>query len=164
MDLNRLFITFFGLGLSPKAPGSVGSFGALVLAVLLFKFIPMETFFLLTIVISIIGVFEINRYEAKTNSHDDKSIVVDEVAGMWLSLIFSVSVAMELGFNYAYELSLILSFITFRLFDIWKPSTIGFIDRNIKGGVGVMGDDILAGFASGALTSLILVGINRFLV
>jgi len=162
MDLNRLFLTFFGLGLSPKAPGTVGSFGALLLAVILLKFIPMETFFMLTIAISIIGIFEINKYETKTKTHDDKSIVIDEVAGMWISLVFSVSVAMELRFSYAYELSLVLSFLTFRLFDIWKPSTIGYIDRKVKGGLGVMGDDILAGFASGALTSLILVGINKW--
>ncbi len=164
MDLNRIFITFFGLGLSPKAPGTVGSFGALVVAILLFYVIPMETFFLLTIAVSIIGIFEVNRYENRTKTHDDKSIVIDEVAGMWISLVFSVSVAMELKLNYSYELSLILSFLTFRLFDIWKPSTIGFIDREIKGGLGVMGDDILAGIASGALTSIILVGLNRILI
>jgi len=152
------------LGLSPKAPGTVGSFGALVVAILLFYVIPMETFFLLTIAVSIIGIFEVNRYENKTKTHDDKSIVIDEVAGMWISLVFSVSVAMELKLNYSYELSLILSFLTFRLFDIWKPSTIGFIDREIKGGLGVMGDDILAGIASGALTSIILVGLNRILI
>ncbi len=164
MDLNRIFITFFGLGLSPKAPGTVGSFGALILAILLFYIIPMETFFLLTIAISIIGIFEVNRYENRTKTHDDKSIVIDEVAGMWISLVFSVSVAMELKLSYSYELSLILSFLTFRLFDIWKPSTIGFIDREIKGGLGVMGDDILAGIASGALTSIILVGLNKILI
>ncbi len=152
------------MGLSPKAPGTVGSFGALVVAILLFYVIPMETFFLLTIAVSIIGIFEVNRYENKTKTHDDKSIVIDEVAGMWISLVFSVSVAMELKLNYSYELSLILSFLTFRLFDIWKPSTIGFIDREIKGGLGVMGDDILAGIASGALTSIILVGLNRILI
>jgi len=162
MSLNRLFLTFFGLGLFSKAPGTVASFGALVVAILLLKIVPLETLFLLTIVISVIGVFEINKYEKRTNTHDDKSIVIDEVAGMWLSLVFSISVAIELGFDYAYELSLILSFLTFRLFDIWKPSTIGYIDRKVKGGLGVMGDDILAGFASGALTSLILVVINKF--
>ncbi len=133
MDLNRLFLTFFGLGLSPKASGTVGSFGALILAIILLKVIPMETFFMLTVAISIIGIFEVNKYEAKTKTHDDKSIVIDEVAGMWISLVFSVSVAMELGFGYSYELSLILSFLTFRLFDIWKPSTIGYIDSESKG-------------------------------
>ncbi len=70
---------------------------------------------------------------------------------------------MSIGFNYAYELSLILSFLTFRLFDIWKPSTIGFIDRRVKGGLGVMGDDILAGFASGALTSIIILLVGKAL-
>jgi phosphatidylglycerophosphatase A len=163
MDLNRLFLTFFGLGLSPKASGTVGSFGALILAIILLKVIPMETFFMLTVAISVIGIFEVNKYEAKTKTHDDKSIVIDEVAGMWISLVFSVSVAMELGFGYSYELSLILSFLTFRLFDIWKPSTIGYIDRKVKGGLGVMGDDILAGLAGGFLTIAVLMGLDKII-
>lgn len=163
MSLNRIFLTFFGLGLSPKAPGTVGSLGALIVAILLLRVIPMESLFMLTIAVSIIGIFEVDRYERESQTHDDKSIVIDEVAGMWISLIFSISVAMSIGFNYAYELSLILSFLTFRLFDIWKPSTIGFIDRRVKGGLGVMGDDILAGFASGALTSIIILLVGKAL-
>ncbi|NPA61561.1 MAG: phosphatidylglycerophosphatase A [Epsilonproteobacteria bacterium] len=163
MSLNRIFLTFFGLGLSPKAPGTVGSLGALIVAILLLRVIPMESLFMLTVAVSIIGIFEVDRYERESQTHDDKSIVIDEVAGMWISLIFSISVAMSIGFNYAYELSLILSFLTFRLFDIWKPSTIGFIDRRVKGGLGVMGDDILAGFASGALTSIIILLVGKAL-
>ncbi|RUM73584.1 MAG: phosphatidylglycerophosphatase A, partial [Sulfurovum sp.] len=49
----------------------------------------------------------------------------------------------------------------FRLFDIWKPSTIGWIDRELKGGFGVMLDDVLAGIAGGFLSTLILMGIGK---
>jgi phosphatidylglycerophosphatase A len=163
MDLNRLFITFFGSGLAPKAPGTVGSFTALLVGIALLQVIPMQTFFMLTIVITIIGVFEINKYERATNTHDDKSIVIDEVSGMWITLIFAISISKSMSYDYVYEIAIVLSFLTFRLFDIWKPSTIGYIDREISGGIGVMGDDILAGFAGGLLSGLILMGLDKIL-
>ena len=161
--MNRLFITFFGSGLSPIAPGTAGSLLALVIGVGLLKVIPMETFFMLTLLITVVGVFEIDRYEKATNTHDDKSIVIDEVSGMWIAMMFAISTSYHMSFQYAYEIAVILSFISFRLFDIWKPSTIGVIDRRVKGGLGVMGDDILAGVAGGLLTDIILIGLNRVL-
>ena len=163
MNFNRIFITFFGSGLSPIAPGTVGSLLALIIGLGLLQIIPMETFFMLTIVTTIIGIFEVNRYEKATDTHDDKSIVIDEVSGMWIAMIFAISVSYSMSFNYAYEVAVILSFISFRLFDIWKPSTIGVIDRRVKGGLGVMGDDILAGVAGGLLTDIILIGLDKIL-
>ena len=161
--MNRLFITFFGSGLSPVAPGTAGSLLALIVGLGLLQIVPMQTFFMLTLLITVVGVFEIDRYEKATNTHDDKSIVIDEVSGMWIAMMFAISVSYNMSFNYAYETAVILSFISFRLFDIWKPSTIGVIDRRVKGGLGVMGDDILAGVAGGLLTDIILIGLNRVL-
>ena len=163
MDLNRLFVTFGGAGLAPKAPGTVGSFVALIVGVLILKVLPMETFFMLTLLITIMGIFEINKYEAKTGTHDDKSIVIDEVSGMWITLMFALSTAQTLSYPYVYEIAVISSFATFRLFDIWKPSTIGKIDRDVKGGLGVMGDDILAGVAAGLLSIVLLLGLVKVL-
>jgi len=161
MDLNKIFITFFGSGLSPKASGTAGSLAGLIVGIALLKVVPMETFFMLTILITIMGIFEINKYEKKTGIHDDKQIVIDEVAGIWISMIFTLSILPNISFEYAKETALVLSFATFRLFDIWKPSTIGLIDRKVKGGLGVMGDDILAGFASAFLSIVILMGLDR---
>ena len=76
--------------------------------------------------------------------HDDKSIVIDEVAGVWLALSLSSST----------WFSFLLSVIFFRIFDIFKPSIIGRIDRNVKGGLGVMGDDIVAGIFAGLLSAI----------
>ena len=163
MDLNRLFITFGGAGLSPKAPGTVGSLAALIVGLLILQVFPMETLFILTLAITVIGIFEINKYELKTGSHDDKSIVIDEVSGMWITLMIALSTAQTLSYPYAYEIAVVSSFATFRLFDIWKPSTIGKIDRDVKGGLGVMGDDILAGVAAGLLTVLLLLGLAKVL-
>ena len=163
MDLNRLFVTFGGAGLSPKAPGTVGSFVALIIGLLILQVLPMETFFMLTLLITIMGIFEINKYEAKTGTHDDKSIVIDEVSGMWITLMFALSTAETLSYPYVYEIAVVSSFATFRLFDIWKPSTIGKIDRDVKGGLGVMGDDILAGVAGGLLSIVLLLGLAKVL-
>jgi len=163
MNLNRLFITFFGTGLSPKAPGTVGSFAALLVALLILEIAPMQTLFMLTLVITIIGIFEINKYEKITGTHDDKSIVIDEVSGMWISLMFALASAQSMSYAYAEEIAIIGSFAAFRLFDIWKPSLIGTIDRKVKGGLGVMGDDLLAGVAGGSLTIVLLVGLEQVL-
>jgi len=160
MTLNRFFITFGGSGLAPKAPGTVGSFFALIAGVALLQIIPMQTFFMLTLLITVVGIFEINKYEKQTQTHDDKSIVIDEVSGMWITLMFAIASAKSMPYPYAYEISIALSFGAFRLFDIWKPSIIGTIDQKVKGGIGVMGDDVIAGFAGGMLTVLLLQGLK----
>jgi len=163
MTLNRLFITFFGTGLAPKAPGTAGSLAALLVGVAILQVVPMQTLFMLTLAITIIGIFEINKYEALTGTHDDKSIVIDEVSGMWIALMFAIGSAKTMSYEYAELIAIVGSFAAFRLFDIWKPSVIGTIDRKVKGGLGVMGDDIVAGIAGGMLTVLLLVGLDKVL-
>jgi phosphatidylglycerophosphatase A len=145
--MQKLFLTFFYTGLSPKAPGTAGSFAALIVGVAILYFLQVSTLFLLAIFATIAGVAEINKYEKKTGIHDDKSIVIDEVAGMWLALVI---VANTLNIY-----TIVLSFLFFRFFDIYKPSFIGRIDRAQKGGWSVMGDDIVAGVAAGFLTAIV---------
>ncbi len=163
MTLQRLFLTFFGAGLSPKAPGTVGTLASLPVGIFILYYMGMETLFLLTIVITVIGVFEINKYEKSTGIHDHQQIVIDEAAGMWLSLMIAMSATSTLAYPYVEILAIIFSFASFRLFDIWKPSTIGKIDRDFSGGLGVMGDDILAGIAGGLLSAVVLMGIGKIL-
>lgn len=148
--MQKLFLTFFYLGLSPKAPGTMGTVGGAVLGWILLQYFSFETLVLLTILISVIGINEIDKYESKTKSHDDKSIVIDEVAGIWVAYILSASTTI---------LQMSLCFIFFRIFDIYKPSLIGKIDRDVKGGLGVMGDDLLAGVVAGICSS----GVYQFL-
>ncbi|SFV51453.1 Phosphatidylglycerophosphatase A [hydrothermal vent metagenome] len=161
MTLQKLFLTFFGSGLSPKAPGTVGTLASLPFGVIIIDTMGVDTLFMLTLAITIIGIFEINKYEKITGIHDQQEIVIDETAGIWLTLMISYSTLSTLSFEYAEVTTIILSFLSFRLFDIWKPSTIGVIDKKVDGGLGVMGDDILAGFAGGFLTVLILLGIEK---
>ena len=163
MTLQKLFLTFGGAGLSPKAPGTVGTLASLPVGVAILYSLGMETLFMLTLAITVIGIFEINKYEKLTGVHDQQEIVIDEAAGMWLALMIAVSSAATMTYPYAEVLAIILSFAAFRLFDIWKPSTIGWIDREIKGGLGVMMDDVVAGVAGGLLTAVVLMGIGKIL-
>jgi len=133
------FLTFLYSGHSPKAPGTAGSLVAVILGALIVRYVSMETLVLLTILFTIIGIKQINTYEANSGIHDDGRIVIDEVIGVWIALILSSGTLFQV----------VLSFAFFRLFDIWKPSLIGKIDRDVKGGWGVMGDDMLAGVLAG---------------
>nr|WP_321268093.1 phosphatidylglycerophosphatase A [uncultured Sulfurimonas sp.] len=157
--MNWFFITLGYSGLFPKAPGTAGSLVALILGILILSFFEIETLFLATILISIIAIREINKYEAKSGIHDDKRIVIDELAGMWFALSVAPAISVTMGemtnLENGFLIQAILSFVLFRYFDIKKPSIIGRIDREAKGGIGVMGDDILAGFAAGIVSSLI---------
>lgn len=163
MTIQKLFLTFFGAGLSPKAPGTVGTLASLPVGMAVIYYFGMEALFTLTLAITIIGIFEVNKYEKATGIHDHQQIVIDEAAGMWLSLMIAYSTATAMHYPYAEILSIVFSFAAFRLFDIWKPSTIGWIDRELKGGLGVMLDDVLAGFAGGLLSALLLMGIEKIL-
>ena len=151
--MNWFFITLGFSGLAPKAPGTVGSLVSLIFGVLILIYLDAQTLFLATVLISLIAIKSINKYEQRTGIHDDKRIVIDELAGMW----FALSVAPAAGvvpseimnLENGFLIQVLLSFALFRYFDIAKPSIIGRIDREAKGGVGVMGDDIIAGFAAG---------------
>ena len=152
-----------GAGLSPKAPGTVGTLASLPVGVGILYLFGMQTLFMMTLAITIIGIFEINKYEQATQIHDQQHIVIDEASGMWIALMIAISTASTLSYSYAEVLAIVLSFASFRLFDIWKPSTIGWIDRELKGGLGVMLDDVLAGIAGGMLSVVILKGIATLL-
>jgi len=161
MTLQKLFLTFGGSGLSPKAPGTVGTLASLPVGLAILYYLGIETLFMATIAITVIGIFEINKYEKETGTHDQQHIVIDEAAGMWLSLMIAYSTAITMSYPYAEIIAILFSFAAFRLFDIWKPSTIGWIDRELKGGLGVMLDDVLAGIAGGLLSVIILIGIEK---
>ncbi len=161
MNLQKLFLTFFGSGLSPKAPGTAGSLAALPVGVAILYFLGLPTLFMVTLAISIVAIFEINKYENITKEHDQKEIVIDEAVGIWITLMVAYQSAISATFPYAVYVAIGVGFGAFRLFDIWKPSTIGWIDREIKGGLGVMGDDIMAGFAGGFLTVAVIIAIEK---
>ena len=161
MTIQRFFLTFGGSGLSPKAPGTMGTLASLPFGIAILYYLGIQTLFMVTLATTIIAILEINKYEKISGIHDNQEIVIDEAVGVWIAFMIAYSTAITVSYPYAYILSIILSFTTFRLFDILKPSTIGWIDREVKGGLGVMGDDILAGIAGGMLSAIVLIGIDK---
>jgi len=161
--MNWFFITLGYSGLSPKAPGTVGTLVSLPLGMLILIYFDAQTLFLATLLISILAVREINKYEAKSGIHDDKRIVIDELAGMWFALSIAPAISVSMGeitdFQNGFLIQSLLSFMLFRYFDITKPSIIGRLDREAKGGLGVVADDIVAGAVAGILSALIWQGL-----
>jgi len=145
--MRKLFLTFFYSGLLPKAPGTFGTLAGAIVGIGILAIAPVTTLLLLTILLTFISINEINKEEKESGIHDASSIVIDEVAGIWLAFTISSGSWIQI----------ILSIAFFRLYDIWKPSIIGRIDRDVKGGLGVMGDDIVAGIFAG-LSSAIVYG------
>jgi phosphatidylglycerophosphatase A len=127
--------TWFGCGLSPVASGTVGSLGALPFAWFIQVMFGNLALMGASLAIFFIGWWASNQYLRHTGRDDDPSeIVVDEVAGQWLllSVLFPTWQAYLVGF------------LLFRIFDVTKPWPVSLADREIKGGLGVMFDDMLA--------------------
>jgi len=143
--MRKLFLTFFYSGLAPFAPGTFGTVAGAILGIGLLKVAPIMTLVLLSVLLTIVAIKEIDLEEKESGIHDSSSIVIDEVVGVWIALIISGTTWTQI----------ILSVILFRFFDIVKPSIIGRIDKNVKGGLGVMGDDIIAGIFAGLSSSII---------
>ncbi|MFP6235854.1 phosphatidylglycerophosphatase A [Helicobacter pylori] len=149
-SLRACFLTLFFSGYSKKAPGTIGSLVALLLGlpVLIFS---ANTLFLAAVFIGLIAITQINKEEEESKRHDSSYIVIDELVGMWLAMAIS-------GLSLA---GVVLSFIFFRIYDITKPSLIGKIDKEVKGGLGVVADDALAGVLAG-LSALLVIHILGF--
>ncbi|WRC55111.1 phosphatidylglycerophosphatase A [Helicobacter pylori] len=149
-NLRACFLTLFFSGYSKKAPGTIGSLVALLLGlpVLIFS---ANTLFLGAIFVGLIAIAQIDKEEEESKIHDSSYIVIDELVGMWLAMAIS-------GLSLA---GVVLSFIFFRIYDITKPSLIGRIDKEVKGGLGVVADDALAGVLAG-LSALLVIHILGF--
>ncbi len=110
-----------------------------------------NTLFLGAVFIGLIAITQIDKEEEESKIHDSSYIVIDELVGMWLAMAIS-------GLSLA---GVVLSFIFFRIYDITKPSLIGKIDKEVKGGLGVVADDALAGVLAG-LSALLVIHILGF--
>ncbi len=160
MNFRWFFLTLGYSGTVDKAPGTVGSFVAMLLAIPIIQYMDNYTLFLAAIVITLMGIESVNKYEESGGEHDNKHIVIDELAGMWIALSIAPSFAVENIFDIqnGFLVQTLLSFALFRYFDITKPSIIGRLDREAKGGVGVMLDDVVAGFAAGISSAVLWQG------
>lgn len=148
--------TGLGSGLIRPAPGTWGSLAALLFAVPILNNstsgLPLT---LMIIASTLIGIHCANIWEKHTGSHDDGRIVIDEFAGMWIAMLPLTIAELYTPTN------LCLSFALFRFFDILKPWPIGWLDKHVSGGLGVMIDDVLAGlFAAISLLIIIVIAVK----
>jgi len=139
--LPTLLATWFGCGLSPRAPGTVGSLGAVPLHLLL-RDTPVAVHAAALVLTIAAGTWAAHRYASDRGEADPQRVVIDEVAGTLLAL---GCVRHEAAWLQA------LAFLLFRLFDIWKPGPIRRVEHLPPAGLGIMADDVLAGLCAGGL-------------
>jgi phosphatidylglycerophosphatase A len=139
------FIAFgFGSGLMPKAPGTWGTVAAVPVYLLLMHCNPI-VYLILTALAFILGVWVSDKVSNELGVHDYKGIVWDEVVGYLLTMFMAPH-----GFKW-----MLCGFILFRIFDIWKPQPIGYIDEKVPGGMGIMLDDVLAAIPAWIIMQLL---------
>ena len=154
---SHIFATLFGVGLLPFAPGTWGSLFGLIFFfyVNIYLSINAQLFYILlfTIILLAISICYFATKELVDEEKDQKSIVIDELAGVWIAFIPVSGIVMMQDFL----IYSILAFLAFRVFDIWKPYPISYIDKKIKNYLGVVLDDLVAGFYAAITIWLILI-------
>jgi len=152
----RVVTTFFYVGYLRPAPGSWGSAAALAAGVVIDRFLGFPALVLATLAVIPLGYWAVARDLPRWGEGDPSQIVIDEVAGQWLTLLFPAFAFWRMGLT---DWALVAwpgwvaAFLFFRLFDIWKPWLVGRADR--KGGAsGVMEDDLWAGLFAGIAVML----------
>lgn len=134
----------FGSGLVPFAPGTAGTLFAVLLYIPL-AMLPLWAYAAVLVVGSFIGIYLCEKTSNKLGGHDHPAIVWDEFLGYWLTMLFAPA-----GWIW-----IVTGFILFRLFDIWKPWPISVIDHKVRGGFGIMLDDLVAGVYALVILQLI---------
>jgi phosphatidylglycerophosphatase A len=142
------FIAFgFGSGAFPVAPGTAGTVVAAIFYLGL-RYLPLGEYLLFTLIFSIVSIWLLDQLSREIQVHDHPGMCLDEFAGYFVTMINA-----PWGFSW-----MLLGFILFRLFDIWKPWPISWLDKHIHGGFGMVIDDI----AAGALAMIVMQIIHYF--
>ena len=143
-NLAKIISTFFYAGLAPKAPGTWGTVAAIPLVFILNQAGP---FWIMGFVLFFlpVAIWACQVYQQEVGGDDPQSVVIDEVLG------YAITMTWLPGTWQAY----VAGFILFRILDITKPYPIGKIDRQVKGGLGVMLDDIAAGIIANIVLQIV---------
>lgn len=140
--------TWFGFGFARPAPGTWGTLGAMPFGIILLIFGGKIALAISILLVFLIGLWAARKFEDMADVHDSSIIVIDEVAGVWITLLAST----------LSPLSIVLAFVLFRVFDVLKPWPISWLDRNCSGAFGVMIDDV----AAGIMAAICLWGLNNY--
>ena len=156
--VNILVSTFFGFGYLTKIPGTVTSFVTTVFIYIVYEYLGYTDLKFSIIFFTLLffySFYAVKDAESEFKSKDPKQIVIDEVLGQALSLIFVLYLNQNNQLSLSIEIYYLLSFIFFRFFDILKPFPISYFDKNFKNYFGIIMDDIMAGLYSMILIYLI---------
>jgi phosphatidylglycerophosphatase A len=151
MTLPRLIATLFGIGYLRPARGTWGWAVGVALGVFLHGLGSFPLLLAATLAVIPLGFWATARSVAGQSEKDPSEIVIDEVAGQWIALLFPSAGFWMRGldsWNFPWP-GYVAAFLFFRLFDIWKPWPIRWLDQRVKGGLGIMLDDLAAGALSG---------------
>lgn len=135
----------FGSGLSPWAPGTMGTVAAIPIWWLLSQ-LPLAGYLAATALACVIGIWICERAANDFGVHDHPAIVWDEIAGFLITMILAPT-----GL-----LWVLVGFVLFRAFDIIKPWPIGWVDRHVGGGFGIMIDDVIAGVYAACVLQIVV--------
>ena len=153
-DPYHFLATLGGLGLVPVGPGTVGSILGWLIFIVLSHFITAAVLVTLTFFVIIFSIYISTVVTKDLIEKDHKSIVIDEMAGIWLAMIPVIFIASS---QYERTIYAMLALIIFRIFDIFKPFPISYIDKNFKNGLGVVLDDLMAAIFAAFFSSLITI-------
>ena len=142
----------FGSGLTPVAQGTFGSLAAL-LPWLLLRSLSMPLYLSVLVVGFVVGVWACDVAGRALGVDDHRSLVWDEFIGQWIALV-PLFIPALLPIRLSIWWLLLAGFALFRLFDVWKPWPIRWMDRHLKGGMGVMVDDVAAGIFAAIVLAL----------
>jgi len=151
-----IIATWFGSGLLPIAPGTWGSLAAFPFAYIISVYSGPYVLIIGTVALFFIGMSASNNVVKSAQEKDPGFIVVDEVVGQWIALLPLAFLNHYFGPNLSYWVFApiaAVAFLAFRIYDIWKPWPISYVDKNVPGGFGIMLDDVIAGFYALIITS-----------
>jgi phosphatidylglycerophosphatase A len=148
--MTRLVATVFGVGLFPFAPGTLASLLAVLIGLLIWRVAGFPGLLVATLAVTLLGFWACEQ--EIIHDEDPAEVVIDEVAGQWLTLLFPAAAFWMQGWqDWLPWPAAVAAFVLFRLFDIWKPGPIGWVDRRATPAA-VMLDDLAAAVAAGLVT------------
>ena len=143
--LSDIYCTLFKIGNFKYMPGTLGSFIGLLVGIILKIIFPLTIYIFIIIIITLVAFIMINIYQRTYGKEDRSEIIIDEFIGQQIPL-FLIEIS---------TLNIILMFVFFRVFDIYKIFPSNYIDKNYKNSFGIISDDIVAGIQASALILLL---------
>ena len=166
--INLIFVTFLGVGYIKIAPGTFASLVTSIIFFYLFRlYISIEHFLILCLIMILVftySLYAIKTVENEFEQKDARQIVIDEVIGQSIPILFIEYTAYSQTQLFGADLYLyVTSFFLFRFFDIFKPFPIRYFDKNYKNSFGILFDDVLAGFYTLIILLLLTLIFNKLI-